>query len=139
MKIIAVKLTCTKCKTEKSLDNFYPDKSKLSGYRRECKNCLKMRPIKRNVESVRNATLKYKYGISQKRYEEMFLKQRGECAICSSPFSNTRTASRLSVDHCHKTKKVRGLLCHSCNMGLGAFKDDVRRIRKAVTYLKKYG
>ena len=59
--------------------------------------------------------------------------QDGKCAICSNPQENRR----LAVDHCHKTGKVRGLLCQGCNTGIGGLKDDTERIKKAIDYLKK--
>ena len=44
---------------------------------------------------------------------------------------------KLVIDHCHKTKRVRGLLCHQCNSGLGHFKDNTEFLLKAVEYLSK--
>ena len=49
--------------------------------------------------------------------------QQGKCAICKIPQSSLKYA--LCLDHCHKTKQIRGLLCDKCNMGLGYFNDDV--------------
>ena len=60
--------------------------------------------------------------------------QRGSCAICRKALT---TEARRVVDHCHKSGKVRGVLCNSCNTGLGAFKDDVRVLMRAVAYLIK--
>ena len=49
------------------------------------------------------------------------------------------TARRLAVDHDHKTGKIRGLLCISCNVGLGHFQDDVELLRSAILYLQEGG
>jgi hypothetical protein len=54
------------------------------------------------------------------------------CEICGDPPEAKR---RLAIDHNHQTGKLRGMLCHTCNLGLGAFKDDVLRIHKAAMYL----
>ena len=43
----------------------------------------------------------------------------------------------LYVDHCHETKKIRGLLCHQCNVALGHMNDDPQRLEKAISYLKE--
>lgn len=66
-------------------------------------------------------------------YEKLAAKQEGCCAICGE-----RTERKhLDVDHDHKTGQIRGLLCNSCNQGLGYFKDDQRRLCAAIDYLKK--
>lgn len=68
----------------------------------------------------------------QHQHYEDFVEDRGEfCFICGSP-PDTR---RLHVDHCHKTERVRGLLCLNCNTGLGKFKDDPTLLQKAIDYL----
>jgi hypothetical protein len=60
--------------------------------------------------------------------------QVGRCAICESEFN--RTDNKYHTDHCHKTKKVRGLLCGPCNVGLGMFKDNLHSLERAIKYLK---
>lgn len=74
------------------------------------------------------------YGCTLSMYEDMFERQKGLCAICQGePDSKF---GRLCVDHCHSTKKVRGLLCGNCNHGLGKFKDNPRLLRRAIAYLQ---
>lgn len=58
--------------------------------------------------------------------------QVGRCAICEVEFSDT---VRYAVDHCHVTRKVRGILCISCNSGLGMFNDQTRLLEIAIHYL----
>lgn len=71
-----------------------------------------------------------RYGITLEQYNEMFKKQDGKCAICLKTEDR-----RLAVDHCHKTGKVRQLLCTNCNQGLGQFFDDKDLLQKALNYL----
>lgn len=59
-------------------------------------------------------------------------KQSGKCAICGNPSTN----KKLYADHCHKKDLPRALLCITCNMALGGFKDDIRLLNKAIEYLK---
>ncbi len=70
----------------------------------------------------------------------MLKKQDGKCAICkkveTSVNKKTNKFKDLSVDHCHKTGKIRGLLCSRCNSGLGFFKDDLEIIKNAGLYLE---
>ncbi len=56
--------------------------------------------------------------------------QSGLCRMCKQPLAGNR-----SLDHCHRTMRIRGVLCNSCNMGLGLLKDDPVRITEAVRYL----
>ena len=74
------------------------------------------------------------YGLSIENFEQLFEQQKGKCAICGRQF-NERTL-RPHVDHCHKTKQVRGLLCRKCNPALGSFNDDPRLLRAALRYLR---
>lgn len=90
---------------------------------------------KRNPDKVRNQKLKAAYGITLEQYNELLAKQNGMCAICGSPPGDGRS-KYLHVDHCHLTKKVRGLLCGNCNQGLGRFEHDVGVLSEAIRYLQ---
>ncbi len=83
----------------------------------------------------RNTELKKRYGITSDDYLLMLKSQNNVCAICRGPQTNTRT-NYFDVDHCHKTGKVRGLLCTNCNQGIGKFKDDKELMLHAYIYLK---
>jgi len=77
---------------------------------------------------ARNSSLK-KLGLSESDVLSMKNKQNWVCLICNRK-------KKLNVDHCHKTGKVRGLLCHLCNIGLGVFKDSPANLRNAAKYLE---
>ena len=87
----------------------------------------------------RRNNLKKKYGITQEQYEELYYGQQGRCKICDkevgNQFSNS-TGSPATVDHCHKTGAIRGLLCGGCNSGIGKLKDDPELLRKGAEYLE---
>jgi hypothetical protein len=87
-----------------------------------------------NEEYLYFATVQRRYGISREEYDALLVRQNGVCAICQNPQSRKGT-KRLSVDHCHKTKKVRGLLCAKCNMAIGILADDDARCTRAAEYL----
>ncbi len=74
------------------------------------------------------------FGINADQYEAMLVEQNHACAICGKLDICKRA---LAVDHCHTTKRVRGLLCTNCNMALGKFQDDVELVKKAVEYLSR--
>ena len=73
------------------------------------------------------------YGIPVERYDEMLKQQNGLCAICHN---SPGPLKKLVVDHDHATGYVRGLLCESCNFGLGQFRDNPTNLLNAVKYLK---
>lgn len=89
-----------------------------------------------NTEKAKLAALRVRlrnaYGLNFAAYEILLKKQKGKCAICGA-----KPKKRLCVDHCHRTKKVRGLLCRNCNAGIGLLKDDPKLLLKAVKYLQR--
>jgi hypothetical protein len=76
-------------------------------------------------------TLKYVHGISMQEYRRMVVRQGGKCVLCGT------SAGDLVLDHCHDTDIVRGLLCYSCNSGLGMFRDDPEALRRAASYIER--
>ena len=83
---------------------------------------------------TRSAKLKRDFGITLEDYDNMFQNQDGCCAICGEHQDSFKI--RLAVDHCHNTGKVRGLLCLSCNAGIGNLKDSPTLLKKALNYLE---
>ncbi len=75
----------------------------------------------------------YLYGLEPGQFDAMLAAQGGGCAICHEPASSDGRG--LHVDHDHETGRVRGLLCNSCNHGLGKFRDDPALLRAAIKYL----
>lgn len=80
------------------------------------------------------------FGLTNDQYEEMYQAQNGVCAICSSQewqiHGKSKQIQRLSVDHCHKTSQVRGLLCHRCNRLLGMLQEDLCLLKSIEAYLR---
>jgi hypothetical protein len=83
----------------------------------------------KNKAKVRSITLKYRYGISEQEFQIRLSAQNGLCAIC-------QTAPGTDVDHDHVTGKIRGILCGSCNRGVGLFKDDAELLSRATDYVR---
>ena len=74
------------------------------------------------------------YGISADEVDEMLDAQNGGCAICGE--KPPRLAS-MHVDHDHAHGHLRGLLCSTCNQGLGQFRDDPAVLLRAIVYLRQ--
>jgi len=88
-------------------------------------------------DKQKNRALKSSFNISLEDYKQMLHEQNYKCAICNTETSSGKGS--FHVDHCHTTGKIRGLLCHYCNVGLGNFKDNSEILKKAIKYLKKEG
>ena len=129
-------LTCSSCKLEKPKSDFSKNRSRSRGYAYQCKTC-KGALDKKLYSTDKNKSYKYvdRYGITVDDYNSMFEEQQGCCAICST--HQSALTRSLAVDHCHETGKVRGLLCISCNVGLGHFKDSLINLNMAISYLNK--
>jgi hypothetical protein len=81
------------------------------------------------------------YGIKKEVYDCMLKEQQGVCSICKkseTALGSGGTRRPLSVDHCHESGRVRGLLCSKCNTAIGLMDDDKTRLRIAAQYLERY-
>jgi hypothetical protein len=87
-----------------------------------------------NPKAAKSNKLKKKYNISIEDYNTLLEKQNNTCAICQQENKHKRA---FHVDHCHETGKIRGLLCHSCNTGIGSLKDNIELLRAAINYLEQ--
>ena len=140
--------TCTVCKQELDYSHYHNSKVTKDGYGYRCKECDKNARHKyreanrgRFAEVSRRKQLKFKYGISLEDYYEMCETQDDSCAICKTKENYVVGKPRRqnwSVDHCHHTGKIRGLLCNKCNGALGLLQDNVELLKKAVKYLEKH-
>ena len=127
---------CYICKVEKKYSEFHVNKVQAHGIHFRCKECASKRNKELyDPELARKKGFKSKYGITLDDYDRMLKSQNNRCAICNSTSTGNRSQKYLSVDHCHTTGKVRGLLCHGCNAGIGYMKDDVEILDKAIAYL----
>lgn len=139
---------CSSCKETLPISAFSEAKTYADGYRGQCKPCRarytiayrertgwkpKTRPQRMDGEANRKRKMHRKYGISVEEYDEMLAGQGGKCAICNR---SETIARRLAVDHCHATRRVRGLLCYKCNTAIGLFGDDPKVVRSAAVYLE---
>lgn len=86
-----------------------------------------------NPDRVKNSVYKRLYGITIDERNLLSLKQNGNCAICG--INESHLDKPLYIDHCHKTGKVRGLICQKCNSALGLFDDDPNNLINGYKYL----
>ena len=137
--------TCKHCKQSRKNSQFYEGRAKckicreeyLTSYRlANREKILKRKNIwkKKNPDKVKSASLMSDYGINLNEYNNLLLKQKYCCAICEANQATLTLA--LAVDHCHKTNKIRGLLCQRCNRAIGLFNDDAKYLKAAIAYLE---
>lgn len=91
-------------------------------------------------EAIADAFLHRQYNISLEDYRDLFVEQDGKCKICNSDGRSRISIHHsmpLVIDHDHRTHKVRGLLCHTCNTALGQLEDRIELLTKAIDYLQQ--
>lgn len=140
---------CNKCNQEKPVTEFAKRNSRKRAYQYACKKCnseyrkthLEGKTLynkeywKNNKEKCSGRMRFWLYGITPEDYDKLYRQQNGCCALCGRHQSDlTKT---LCIDHDHKTGIVRGLLCLSCNRGVGYLQDDAELCLKAYNYLRK--
>lgn len=103
---------------------------------------LEIKQRRKSAYNSKDENLRWLYGLTYEDYLRKYEEQQGRCAICnnkeSSRSRNKKDIKALSVDHCHLTGKVRDLLCHRCNAGIGYFLEDISSLASAITYLQKH-
>ena len=130
--------TCKKCKIEKPLTAFAARAASKDGLRYTCKQCdseYHKQRYAHNVNGHRDKVMKrtrerdiYKqFKLTVEEYDKYM--EEGKCAICEA-------TDRLVLDHCHNSGKIRGVLCHNCNVGIGNLRDSPELVARALYYLQ---
>lgn len=143
----AMSAECTACTRlfPRTEEFYYRDKR--GNLRRQCRDCCNAdtrarHAVPKNRQRHHDRMRKNTFGLSLEEYQGMLQSQGGVCAICGRPerrLARDRSGPRnLSVDHSHQTNAIRGLLCGSCNYGLGAFEDSIDFMERAIVYLKQH-
>lgn len=136
---------CTKCGEVKLKTAFDIRKASKDGLTAQCTVCLRtkaMKVRKDNPEAVRAKNLKTRFNMTIEQYNTKFLEQKGKCGICDKAETMKALNGKvkwLAIDHNHYTGAIRGLLCSSCNTGLGKLGDSIKVLESAIKYLKKRG
>lgn len=121
---------CPHCNDWLNIDDFYFKKKSPGDRDAYCKKHRNEYDKKYNKQAYRR---KHRYGMTFYQYDLLYQFQNGKCAICG----RKENKKRLAVDHCHKSGKIRGLLCSGCNILLGRFYDDPKIFELAIQYLKQ--
>ena len=145
---------CSKCNIKQKLINFHLNCGRRRSdckkcvseysrsYREKNKEIIKKKKKKYHIEKPyikRRSYLKTEYGLSMEDYDKMFKLQKGKCKICKVSHPKNISHKHLYVDHCHKTGKIRGLLCRGCNFAIGEMEDNILFFKNAINYLKEKG
>ena len=145
------KKNCTKCKKYKPLSEFYKHEYHKDKHSSRCKQCnlAVQRAYRENnrkeynarareyhhkhKDRQRNGKLKSNYNMTLEQKQKLYLNQNGCCLICKRSVG----FNKICVDHCHKTTKVRALLCNKCNLGIGLLNHDPKILISAANYLER--
>ena len=144
---------CTRCKVEQNLSEFRKNKNNKDGLHLWCRTCTRdyyhtnkekmdartKKWVSENPDRFRQIQRESSRGITDAEYNQMLSDQGGLCLICETKMETPH------LDHDHRCcpgvricgKCIRGILCPTCNRGLGFFKDDVHLLKKAIDYLEK--
>ena len=157
---IALTKTCTGCRLEKPIEEFYLLRRSGDARQPACRDCTKVRVAQVRDQRRQNGKarayslgveaprvwarqLLERYGLTVAEYDAILAAQNGVCAICGEPpgevISKTGTVRRLAVDHDHVSGANRGLLCARCNQGVGYFRDRADLLTAAISYLERRG
>ena len=93
-----------------------------------------------NIKVYRNNYLKRTFNMSLGDYDKLLKNQNGLCAICGQPETQKikNKIKSLAIDHNEETGVIRSLLCMSCNIGLGMFRENIDILKNAINYLIKH-
>lgn len=138
--------TCTRCKTKKSLADFYKQTSSKDGKMSRCKKCCAEYNKEWAAKNPERA--KERWRIAEKKSRNNPARRARKfgitvdelniwlsvdnCQICGNQF---KSGQNKHIDHCHVTGKVRGVLCTNCNTGIGNLRDSAELLKKAIQYL----
>ena len=147
---------CTKCGSSGSFAKCNKAKDKLDWWCRSCRTAARLKWKEKNpdkdkaayIKRLKNPRLqkrkkvlrrlwhlKTTYNLSKEAWDLKFTEQNKCCAICKTKKPNGKG---WHIDHNHISKKIRGILCHSCNSVLGFSKDNISILKTAILYLKKH-
>ena len=142
---------CSGCDQYLELSAFGKDRTNVTGFRSRCNQCRnhqRRENRKKNRQKfleyenrpkaklqTRNNTLKRKYKITVEDFDRMLAEQNNVCKLCGQQEKH-KSKRNLTVDHCHITGKVRGLLCHRCNCTIGLARENVTVLKKMINYLE---
>lgn len=142
---------CSACKHWWPYERFYYERRSKDGRASRCMTCnykqvtkwkkshptavrkVNQRHQKDYAERRRELKRFRLYGVTPEDFSALKSRQKNKCGICCALLT-----ACAHVDHDHSSKKVRGLLCHRCNLGLGHFKDSVGLLSKAINYLNEH-
>lgn len=150
-KILTKYRVCKQCLVEKLSSEYHKDKNTVAGIRAICKSCIQINRSKDTLKAKRkqwrdsqdqkvlkagqmvSVLRKLGYNITKTQYLEILEAAGTTCAICEREFKKTP-----SMDHCHATNKIRGIICNDCNTAIGMFKENKKALLNAIYYLESF-
>lgn len=144
--------TCCRCSVPKDRGEFHKASGRKDGLYPVCKACrsIETKKYSRNTYNKKyfktdsgryvryTYMLKHSYNLSEEEFSGLRDKTKGVCPVCLEGFKyGGRTTKGIAIDHNHVTGEVRGVLCKSCNAGLGQLGDTLEAAKRLVNYLEE--
>lgn len=129
---------CSECLTEMPLTEFSRSSYSNKGRAYLCKSCNQKSCKKRRDADRIEANIRKRlsfFKITREEYDALHERARGLCEICGTDKSADNRP--LGIDHCHESGKIRGILCNKCNWLIGASRENVDILNKAIGYLQE--
>lgn len=139
MKSVNGQKRCCMCHFTKEVAQFCADRNEPDGLLNRCRPCnssMSSTYHAKNKDKAKNRWLLHKFNITLTQYTEILARQGGRCAVCHRTNPEQKY---FPVDHKHSTGQVRGILCGTCNVGIGMFYDNPELLRQAAQYLEQAG
>lgn len=137
--------TCLDCQAVKPIGEYYSQISSVNGEKYWQSRCKPCEGVRRDTWRAENPDRVRAYdrrkrlkrdGVEISLDEALAVETVERCEACGDEFPNSR---QRHLDHCHRTGRVRGVLCHHCNLALGNVKDDPQRLTLLIKYLDSHG
>lgn len=111
----------------------YPERVKAAAAR----SYLRHRDARRQANVFHQLERTWRtHGLTLDQFHALYESQDMACAVCGDELSTNKQA--IHIDHCHRSGRVRGLLCGGCNVGLGMFRDEPQRMQRAIAYVTEH-
>ena len=129
---------CARCEQTKTRKDFSMDRSKKTGVCSYCKICSAEKASKKYYDTKQNPEIQLlqNFGITMDQKQKLLEFQGSVCAVCGADTPQSRQP--WSLDHCHATREIRGVLCHFCNIGLGVARDNKQVLLAMIEYLDNF-
>lgn len=134
---------CNKCHQTKAVTEYHKSTANKGGRKPVCKQCASKRKqdwYQGNKDTsdrkARTYAIRRDYGITKETYDILMAQAGTHCKICYNRYTEGNSKFGKTLDHCHTTGNIRGVICQACNKALGKVRDNPETLSNLINYLK---